>query len=284
MRRGLADARTALAAALVLAGCAGSPEPPPQPTAEELARSSYGRITSASNAFLMGDHLGYFGPGDAVERVDVRCLDSTCTAAFERPFRSGDASVGSSELDLLGDRRGVRLVVEEASTDFVDIHVYGGWLEHSLFATESVRLKSEIFPDQGATVVLNYALGFSTGANPDTAGGSARWEGLMLGRDMRASPGRGQVVLGDAGVRVAFGTSAITADVEFTGIANVETGAPLSDMAWRGMAVENGGFARWNAPNNTISGRFFGPGEEEVGGVFEKDGIAGAFGGKRAPE
>ncbi len=284
MRRGFADAWTALAAALVLAACAGLTEPPPPPSADELARSSYERITGASNAFLMGDHLGYFGTDDDVERVGVRCLDATCTAAFERPFRSSEADVGSSQLELLGERRGVRLVVEEASTDFVDVHVYGGWLDHSLFATESVLLKGDIFPDQGATVVLNYAFGFSTGANPGVAAGSARWEGLMIGRDMRANPGRGQVVLGDVGVTVAFGESTVAADVEFTGIANVETGAPLSDMAWRGMAVENGGFAWRSAPDDTISGRFFGPDEEEVGGIFEKDGVAGAFGGRRAPE
>ena len=241
MRRGFADAWTALAATLVLAACAGSPEPPAPLTADGQARSSYERIAGASNVFLMGDHLGYFGTDDAVERVDVRCLDATCTAAFERPFRSGEASVESSELDLLGERRGVHLVVEEAATDFADVHVYGGWLDHSLFATESVLLKGEIFPDQGATVVVNYAFGFSTGANPDATGGSARWEGLMLGRDMRASPGRGQVVRGEAGVTVAFKESAVAADVEFTGIANVETGAPPER---HGVARHGGGERR----------------------------------------
>lgn len=47
--------------------------------------------------------------------------------------------------------------------------------------------------------------------------------------------------------------------------------------------------SRWvgicvNAPDDTISGRFYGPGEEEVGGIFERDGIAGAFGGRRGAE
>ena len=80
---------------------------------------------------------------------------------------------------------------------------------------------------------------------------------------------------------VEFGLSAITADVEFTDIANTETGERRDDMAWRGMPLEQGGFARRNAPDDTISGRFYGPAEEEVGGIFERDGVAGAFGGKR---
>ena len=284
MTTGLPSALGASAVAMALAACSGSSEPPAPPTADELARSSYDRIVSGANEFLMGDHLGWFGTDDAIERVGVRCLNDTCTAAFDRSFPSSEASVESSELNLLGDRRGVSLVVEEASTENVDVNVYGGWLEHSLFATEAVLLKSDLFPDRDATVGLNYSFGSSTGENPRAADGSARWEGLMLGRDMSAGPGRGQVIRGDAGVTVEFGAGAVTADVEFTDIATIETGDPWNDMAWRGMAVENGGFVRRHAPDDTISGRFYGPGEEEVGGIFERDGIAGAFGGRRAAE
>ena len=280
MRRGFPNALAASAVALAIAACAGSSEPPP-PTADELARASYAGIASGANVFLMGDHLGYFGTDDAVERVSVRCLGDTCAAAFTRFFRSSEATVDIAKLDLLGESRGVSLVVEEASTDNVDVHVYGGWLDHSLFATESPFLKSDLFPDQGATVALSYSFGFSTGENPRAADGSARWEGLMLGRDMRASPSRGQVVRGDADVAVEFNGTGMTADVEFSDIANTETGERRDDMTWRGMAVEEGGFARRNALDDTISGRFYGPNEEEVGGIFERDGIAGAFGGKR---
>ena len=134
--------------------------------------------------------------------MGVRCLDDTCAAAFTRFFRSSEATIGIAELDLLGERRGVSLVAEEASTDNADVHVYGGWLDHSLFATESAFLRSDLFPDQGATVALSYSFGFSTEENPRAAEGSARWEGLMLGRDMSASPSRGQVIRGDAGVTV----------------------------------------------------------------------------------
>ena len=281
MRRGIPKATAALAVAIALAACSHSADPP-APTADERARASYERLASGANTFLMGDHLGYFGTDDAVERVGVRCLDDTCAAAFTRFFRSSEATVDIAALDLLGSRRGVSLVVEEASTDNVDVHVYGGWLDHSLFATESVLLRSDIFPDQGAMVSFSYSFGFSTEENPSAAGGSARWEGLMIGRDMRASASRGQLVRGDADVTVEFSGAGTTADVEFTDIANAGTDERYGDMTWRGIAVEKGGFARWNAPDDTISGRFYGPNEEEVGGIFERDGVAGAFGGQRA--
>ena len=283
MNRGFLNALAASAVVLALAACAGSSEPP-LPTADDLARASYERIVSGANVFLMGDHLGYRGTDSAIERVGVRCLDDACTAAFERTFRSSEASVTPAELDLLGERRGVSLVVEELSTDNVDVHVYGGWLEHSLFATESVFLKSDLFPDRGATVVLSYSIGYSSGENPSAAEGLARWEGLMLGRDMSATASRGQVVRGDAGVTVEFEAGAVTADVEFTDIANLETGDSWNDVVWRGLAVENGGFARRNGADDTISGRFYGAGKEEVGGIFERDGIAGAFGGRRTDD
>ena len=273
-------------AAVALAACTHSSEAPlpPAPTADELARDTYQRIVGGANRLLEGDQLGYFGSHDDLERVRVRCRADVCAAGLVRSGDPSNFNVDSVDLDLLGERRGVSLVVERVSNEYADTHVYGGWLDHSLFATESDLLKHELFPDRGATVVFNYSVGFSTGENPSAVDGSALWQGLMIGREMRASPGRGQVILGNADVTVEFGAVGVTADVEFTGIANAETGEPRGDMAWRGMAVEEGGFAEREALNDTISGRFYGPNEEEVGGVFERDGVAGVFGGRRAAE
>ena len=285
MRRGFPKAIAALAVAIALAACTHSSEsPPPPPTADEAARASYANIVSGANALVEGDQLGYFGSDDDVERVGVRCLVDVCSFGFSRFSRPSGFSVENVELELLGERRGVSQVVERGSGEYADVHVYGGWLDHSLFASESVLLTNDIYPDKGATVVISYAVGFSTEENPSAVGGSARWEGLMIGRDMRATASRGQVVLGDADVTVDFAATALTADVEFTDIATIESGEAWDDMAWRGMAVEEGAFAQSDAADDTISGRFFGPGEEEVAGVFERAGIAGVFGGRRASD
>ena len=285
MRNGFPNAFGALALAIALAACTHSSDsPPPPPTPDEAARADYARIVGGANAILLGDQLGYVGTEDDVDRVGVRCLVDVCSAAFSRFSRPNEFSVETVELELLGVRRGVSMVVERGSGEYTDVHVYGGWLDHSLFATESDLLTHDIFPDKGATVVQSYAIGFSTEENPSAAEGSARWEGLMIGRDMRASDSRGQVILGDADVTVDFGATDITADVEFSDIANTESGEEWDDMAWHGMAVEEGAFGREDAANDTISGRFFGPDEEEVGGVFERDGAAGVFGGRRASD
>ena len=103
-------------------------------------------------------------------------------------------------------------------------------------------------------------------------------------RHARATASRGQVVLGDADVTVDFAATALTADVAFSDIATIEGGETWDDMAWRGMAVEGGAFAQSDAADDTISGRFFGPDEEEVAGVFERAGLAGAFGGRRVAD
>ena len=267
----------ALAGAVTLAACTRTLDPP---TPEEQARETNAAIVGAANTLLMGDRLGYFATDDEVERTNTTCRGDTCAAGFTSLSGAGGFGVEGSELTLLRERRGVSLVRQERSGADRGYEAYGGWLEHSLFGTRLTRFSEEAGPSAGASVVFGYSLGLSSGENPG-AEGSARWEGLMLGRDVSASRSRGQAIRGDADVTVEFGADAITADVAFTGIVNIETGAARNDMAWRGLEVEDGGFARRSAPGDTVSGRFYGPDEEEVGGVFERDGIAGAFGGRR---
>ena len=269
---------TVLAVTVALAACTRTLDPP---TPGEQAREAHAAIVSGANTLLMGDRLGYFATDGAVERAKTTCRGDRCAAGFISISEASGFGVENAELTLLRARRGVPLVREEGSGTDHDYKTYGGWLEHSLFGTRVSLFTDEAGPSRGASVVASYSLGFSTGENPSAAEGSARWEGLMLGRDMRASAGRGQAIRGDADVTVEFGASAITADVAFTDIVNIETGDLENDIAWRGMVVEAGGFARRNAPDDTISGRFYGPDDEEVGGVFERDGIAGAFGGRR---
>ena len=276
MRTGSAIA--VLAAAIALAACTRTLDPP---TPEENARETHAAIVSAANTLLMGDRLGWFEADGAVERTGTTCRGDTCAVGFISLSRASGFGIEDAEIELLRERRGVSLAREEGSGTGRDYEAYGGWLEHSLFATRLARFTDGAGPSRGAAIVTTYSLGHSTGENPGAAGGSARWEGLMLGRDMSASAGRGQVIRGDADVTVDFGAADITVDVEFTEIVNIQTGAPHGDMAWRGMPVEDGGFARRNATDDTVSGRFYGPGEEEVGGVFERDGVAGAFGGRR---
>ena len=276
MRSGVTIA--ALSVTIALGACSRTLDPP---TPVEQLRETHVTIVSGANTLLRGDRLGYFTSDEELERVRVACEGDRCGIGFISVNRVSHFSVEDVELTPLRERRGVTLVHEGLSRPYYHSEAYGGWLEHSFFRTQRTLFTQDANPDQGGTVVSNYSLGFSTGHNPSAVEGSARWEGLMLGRDMRASPSRGQTIRGDADVTVDFGAGGVTAHVAFADIVNIETGEVHGDMAWRSLAVEDGGFARRNAADDTISGRFYGPAEEEVGGVFERGGIAGAFGGRR---
>ena len=177
MRRGFAIA--VLAGAVALAACTRTLDPP---TAEEQARERHGAIVGAANTLLMGDRLGWFAADNDVERTKTTCRGDTCALGFLLRSRPSRFLVDDWELMLLRERRGVRLFRQELALDSSDYEAWGGWLEHSLFATRLTRSGDEAGSSAGASVVFGYSLGFSSGENP-SAEGSARWEGLMLGRD-----------------------------------------------------------------------------------------------------
>lgn len=260
----------------LLAACAGGPE--------QEARTDYTRIAEQANSVLFGEPLGYLGATGALDRNSVLCQGKTCISTATSPIRPGSFSIDHVDIELLPELGGVRPVIENFSNDDLAVDVYGIWLEHSFHAIERVRYHvPEDLPAE-PTRLFTYSVGSSTFDNPRSADGSARWVGLMVGRDVTTSPQRGQLVNGDASVTVSFGEQAATADVAFFGILNLENGARTPDMAWRDLAIENGGFDRRDARDDTISGRFYGPGHAEAGGVFERNGIVGAFGARRSPQ
>ena len=101
----------------------------------------------------------------------------------------------------------------------------------------------------------------------------------MVGREVGASEARGDRIAGDAALTVADFTDPRIA-VTFTNIKNLETGRAHDDMAWRSIPLAEGGFAAGSA-GDSIKGQFYGPNHEEVGGVFERNQVIGAFGAKR---
>lgn len=142
---------------------------------------------------------------------------------------------------------------------------YGGWLEHSMFALIVSDLDSGFQADA-------YSLGAATGTNPDT--GSATWTGSVIGVDTHVI-GRGRVLRGDAAINVDFADEDV--DVAFTFLRyHLEGNITRSDMTWDDLPLNAGEFG-----SDTIHGVFYGPNHEEVGGVFRRDGVLGAFGGTR---
>ena len=91
--------------------------------------------------------------------------------------------------------------------------------------------------------------------------------------------GQPDVFLGDAHITIDD-LAAPDVDVSLVNLYNVTEGARHRDITWEGLRVEDGLFGEGTS-EGYITGMFTGRRHEEVGGSFERDGIAGAFGAKR---
>lgn len=269
----------ALATVLALSACGGSTPATTEDPAAPL-REAFARILADADSVLYGDLVNYLGNHEA-ERIPTRCRADTCSLGFVRYSDPTRFSVENVDLTVAGTRPGIRIVREDGSFEWTDVEVYGGWMQYAFFATQADLFTNPADPNRGYTRVKAYAVGQSPGVNPILTGGSARWSGLMLGRDLAVGSDRGQALQGDATIHVEFGAAGMEADVEFSGIAVIASGAARPDMAWRGMTVEAGGFERYESPSERIRGRFYGPEQQEAGGIFEHGTITGAFGGVR---
>ncbi len=98
--------------------------------------------------------------------------------------------------------------------------------------------------------------------------GSATWEGTMVALDSNHREVRGGATLTiDDLARPAV-------DVELT-----PDGHPA--MTWDALSVTRGGFSARAGAGNYLRGAFYGPTAQEVGGVFERNQLLGAFGAAR---
>ena len=250
------------------------------PTIEELTRADYARIAEEANVLLHTDMLGYLEGETTPERVPVECRGDLCSIGFSGLIRASQSfNVESLELEILAGPHGIRQVVERGSGTFSDTHALGGWMEFSLFASRASLLTNEIDPDVGAVRVGSYAFGSATGDDPTVMEGGATWQGFVVGRDVSATENLEAVVEGEARVFVDMGPDSLQADVTFTDLLNSHTQQSYADIAWSDLAIAEGGFAQRDAADDRITGRFFGPEQQEVAGIFERSGIAGAFGG-----
>ena len=138
-------------------------------------------------------------------------------------------------------------------------NVYGRWLEDSVF----------VIVDE--TVAVSF--GASPGTNPTGIGGGV-WTGSLVGMDEET----GERVVGDARIEIDdFARSDV--DIAFTSIEDAG-GRERASLRWEDIPIVQGAFLARN-PNGVIEGRFYGSDHGEVGGIFERDELVGAFGGSR---
>ncbi len=265
----------ALVAGCMSGGSSRIPVPPP----EYYVVEDFNRIVQSANHVLSTDLFAWVPGVPEPDRVPVNCKDDRCSIGFSiylLPDRSFSAEV--EDIELLADTNGIRTVVEQFSGTFSDLYDYGGWMQHSFFVSSARLFTNEKDPDEGVVRVGAYANGYSTRTNPET---EAIWTGFVSARDDTAGTHLDSYVTGDASISVSIGAE-VLANVYLTGMANATTGQAYADVIYEGMVVTDGQFGRRHADNERLSGVFYGPGHEEVGGVFEApQGLLGAYGGAR---
>ena len=214
---------------------------------------------------------------------------------------SDDHQPDLSGFEALEPRRGVALarkagnVSEGLRSAFH--RAFGAWMDHGFFLVETFTMQG----DAGLGHYRTTWFGDASHAGPLTApGDTATWSGVMSGVETSPSGGPGAFVHGDSSITVS-GLAAgveVAVEVEFTNIVNEDTGAGIGDMVWRELPLQgrefgtdgilfndgsgyfrDGSFGA--AAEGSLYGRLYGPGHEEVGGLFHRDAIAGAFAGRR---
>lgn len=180
----------------------------------------------------------------------------------------------------------------------VDEFGYGGWLEHSAFQVNVVDYFRYRSGQRHDRLVRSVSIG-DAAQTPLTVSGT--WSGVMVGFDPGETTAQGHVIQGDADITVTIDdrSAAVSdyVDVAFTNIYDLDTGTGRDDMTWDDLDLVGGRFSSGAPPSdprlnrrdpfaappsiNWIYGRIYGPNHEEVGGVFQRNGIIGAFGASR---
>ena len=114
--------------------------------------------------------------------------------------------------------------------------------------------------------------------------GSVSWSGRLLGLTPSA-----ETVAGATDLSVELAT--LSGTVDFTGLeywsANATPGAPGTGTTWNdgdlsyGIELRGNTFVQTGGDAGTVTGAFFGPAHEGMGGVVERDDLSAGFGGRR---
>ena len=231
--------------------------------------------------------------------ADALHVDRPAAGGARHP--SDDHRPDLSGFELLEPRRGIALA-SKARTVFEGRHsafhrAFGAWIDHGFFLVETFTTQE----GAGSTHYQTTWFGDASHSGPLTSpGDTATWSGVMSGVEASPSSGSGAFVHGDSAVTVSglAAGAGVSVDVAFTNIVNEDTGAGIGDMVWRGLPLQGREFGTDSvlfndgdgyfrdesfgvAAQGSIYGRLYGPDHEEAGGLFHRNGIAGAFAAKR---
>ena len=302
MKRLLVMKAVCLAAVVALTACGGGsggtrearqvPEPQaPQSLSEsDTIKETLNRLIGEADTLIRDQFRSGF-------RFDLEAKDPELSLSdIVRPL-------DETEFVRLESRNGISFVRGESGFDgqrttykyTSDI----GYLNHSFFYLQSTYETHHDPLDRKHVFFSHpYSLGDAPGSNPTVAG---IWEGFMIGTiSSRAYEGSGcsgnrgctpaearavdlgNFLEGDASVSVVLGGGGDKVSVSFINIVDPVSGTAYDPLTWRDISMTDGGFSYFeNDSKNQLSGSFYGPKHEEVGGVFLRNNIEGVFGAKR---
>ena len=269
---------------LVLSGCSGwsatSPMSSPVWTAQAI-HDRIGEIGKMADRIIGTDLVVTASPVPLpTERFPATCAGDSCSAVTPDGALAYDAVAATTftpEQDsrAVGIRHGVNLRATTGSDEtfgVIDFRGLGGWLKHSVFSSDRSTFTV------GVRWVGAASAGLHTGTNPES--GTLTWTGAMTGLDKLSDR---DPLVGD--VTANFDMARQVIDLDFTNIATFDRGRKYDDMHWHDVRVVNGRFIQEDTRNPTergvLSGYFYGPDHEELGGIFEHNHIVGAFGANR---
>ena len=271
-------------AVVALAGCNSVSESPSSLTPE----NQFYRVAATYSTILSSRVYHDNDP----EGVTPRCSNPGCTSGNSRLdttiairplYFAGDMlDSGLGRASEVGDLPIFKWSVDKnfGSNSHVSITNYGAWLDHSAFVVSTQRF--DVSPGSHQA-----AFGASWGRRSQDQSfpleGKAQWNGAMLAID----PTSEEVFAGEAGASISFSSAGPTMRIGFTEIAGIESGARRDDIEFPTVDVTKERFVSWEgddffASKHRVNGRFFGPNFAEIGGVFDSDGLAGSFGGRKA--
>ena len=154
-----------------------------------------------------------------------------------------------------------------------------GTLEHMAFGFGFMRSKNWE-TDAISDNFRNYWTGVQGTLSGSLLNGSARWTGLMVGYQRSYDRGENPFVEGRA--RVDFSLSSNLVDVKFSEVASRDGKRVLSDFGFEDLQAAADGTFR-GGDEGIIRGAFFGPAQEEAGGMFHHNAtkVIGSFGARR---
>lgn len=122
-----------------------------------------------------------------------------------------------------------------------------------------------------------FSIGEPAGTNPSE--GLLFWSGSAFARDVSGTETDGHAVLGEVEVSIASYADP-RANVSFFDLFDLNTGASRAEFEWTDVPVLDGAFSA-GTEGDAVQGRFFGRSHIGVGGIFQSDGLIGAFGARR---